>query len=206
MNNSAAGDQGHPAEPSSISSTLLERVKANRPEAWARLADLYGPVVYRWCRQAEVMRDDAPDVVQEVFAAVALHIDGFRREKPGDSFAAWLRTITHNKVRDYFRSRRGRPIAEGGSEAQQRIEQLAEPSEPSAVSNPRELQAMVLPIGLELVRAEFEPRTWEAFQRVVIQRQPPVRVANELGMSLQAVYQAKSRVLRRLRQDLDDAL
>ncbi len=65
---------------------------------------------------------------------------------------------------------------------------------------------MVLPIGLELVRAEFEPRTWEAFRRVAIERQPPVRVANELGMSIQAVYQAKSRVLRRLRQDLDDAV
>ncbi len=203
MGNSAAGNQGYPAEPSSISSTLLERVKANRSGAWTRLADLYGPVVYRWCRQAGVRRDDAPDVVQEVFAALALHIDGFRREKPGDSFAAWLRTITQNKIRDHFRSRHGRPAAEGGSEAQQRIEQLAEPSEPSAASNPREVQETVLPIGLDLVRAEFEPRTWEAFQRVAIQRQPPVRVANELGMSIQAVYQAKSRVLRRLRQDLD---
>jgi RNA polymerase sigma-70 factor (ECF subfamily) len=203
MGNSARGYQGRPAEPSSISSTLLERVKANRPEAWARLADLYGPVVYRWCRQAGVTRDDAPDVVQEVFVALALHIDGFRREKPGDSFAAWLRTITQNKVRDHFRSRYGRPAAEGGSAAQQRLQQLAEPSETSAASSPREVQDMVLPIGLDLVRAEFEPRTWEAFRRVAIQRQSPVRVANELGMSLQAVYQAKSRVLRRLRQDLD---
>jgi RNA polymerase sigma-70 factor (ECF subfamily) len=191
------------AEPSSISATLLERVKANQPEAWARLADLYGPVVYRWCRQSGVTRDDAPDVVQEVFAALALHVGGFRREKPGDSFAAWLRTITQNKVHDHFRSRLGRPKAEGGTEAQQRLQQLAEPSEPSEASSPREVQEMVLPIGLDLVRAEFEPRTWDAFHQVVIQRQPPVRVANELGMSIQAVYQARSRVLRRLRQDLD---
>jgi RNA polymerase sigma-70 factor (ECF subfamily) len=203
MGNSAAGNQDHPSEPGSISSTLLERVKANRPEAWARLADLYGPVVYRWCRQSGVTRDDAPDVVQEVFAALALHVGGFRRETPGDSFAAWLRTITQNKVRDHFRSRLGRPAAEGGTEAQQRLQQLAEPSEPSEAGSPRDVQEMVLPIGLDLVRAEFEPRTWDAFHRVVIQRQPPVRVANELGMSIQAVYQAKSRVLRRLRQDLD---
>jgi RNA polymerase sigma-70 factor, ECF subfamily len=197
------GSEGQPAEPSSISSTLLERIKTRRPEAWGRLAALYGPVVYRWCRQAGVTRDDAPDLVQEVFAAVALGIDGFRREKPGDSFAAWLRTITQNKVCDHFRARRGLPAAEGGTEAHQRLDQLAEPSEPSAASNPREVQEMVLPIGLELVRAEFEPRTWEVFHRVAIQRQPPARVANELGMSIQAVYQAKSRVLRRLRQDLD---
>ena len=203
MHDPAKDSRQKAAEPSSISATLLERVKANQPEAWARLADLYGPVVYRWCRQSGVTRDDAPDVVQEVFAALALHVGGFRREKPGDSFAAWLRTITQNKVHDHFRSRLGRPKAEGGTEAQQRLQQLAEPSEPSEASSPREVQEMVLPIGLDLVRAEFEPRTWDAFHQVVIQRQPPVRVANELGMSIQAVYQARSRVLRRLRQDLD---
>ena len=60
-----------------------------------------------------------------------------------------------------------------------------------------------MPIGLDLVRAEFEDRTWEAFRRVAIERQSPARVAVELGMSIQAVYKAKSRVLRRLRQELD---
>ena len=203
MHDPAEDSRQKAAEPNSISSTLLERVKANQSGAWARLADLYGPVVYRWCRQSGVTRDDAPDVVQEVFAALTLHIAGFRREKPGDSFTAWLRTITHNKVCDHFRSRRGQPAAEGGSEAQQRLQQLAEPSEPSEASNLQDVQDMVLPIGLDLVRAEFEPRTWDAFRRAVIERQPPIRVANELGMSIQAVYQAKSRVLRRLRQDLD---
>ncbi len=206
MENSATGDHARPAEPSSISSTLLERVKANQPSAWARLAALYGPVVYRWCRQAGVLRDDSPDVVQEVFAALMLHIDGFRREKSGDSFAAWLRTITQNKIRDHFRSRHGRLAGEGGSAAQQRINEIPEPCEPSASSDPREVQAIVLPIELDLVRAEFEPRTWEAFRRTAIEKQPPVQVANELGMSVQAVYQAKSRVLRRLRQDLDGAV
>ncbi len=135
MHHPAEDSRQKAAEPSSISSTLLDRVKANRSGAWARLADLYGPVVYRWCRQSGVTRDDAPDVVQEVFAALTLHIVGFRREKPGDSFTAWLRTITQNKVHDHFRSRRGQPAAEGGSEAQQRLQQLAEPSEPSGAIN-----------------------------------------------------------------------
>ena len=187
MGTSAAGNQDHPAESSSISSTLLDRVKANQSGAWVRLADLYGPVVYRWCRQSGVTRDDAPDVVQEVFAAVAQNIDSFHREKPGDSFAAWLRTIAQNKIRDHFRSRRGHLAAEGGTEAQQRLQELAEPSATSEASSPREVRDLVLPIGLELVRAEFEPRTWDAFHRVAIERQPPARVANELGMSIQAV-------------------
>jgi RNA polymerase sigma-70 factor (ECF subfamily) len=185
---------------------LLDRVKANRPDAWARLADLYGPVVYRWCRQSGVTRDDAPDVVQEVFTALALHVGSFRREKPGDSFAAWMRKITQNKICDHFRSRHGHPAAEGGSEAQHRLQQLAAPPELHAANDSRDVQDMVLPNGLNLVRAEFEPRTWEAFHRVAIERQPPIRVAREMGLSIQAVYQAKSRVLRRLRQEFGSVL
>ena len=114
---------------SSISSTLLEQIRAQQPEAWKRLICLYGPVVYRWCRQYDVPRDDAPDLVQEVFAAVALHIDQFHRHRPGDSFAAWLRTVTRNVVRGYYRSRRGQPVAQGGTDAQQRF--LEVPSHPS---------------------------------------------------------------------------
>jgi RNA polymerase sigma-70 factor, ECF subfamily len=190
-------------EPSSISSTLLERIKAHRPEAWVRLAELYGPVVYRWCRQTGVPRDDAPDLVQEVFAAVTLHIGDFRRDRPGDSFAAWLRTITNNKIRDYYRARRGRPLAMGGTDAQERFLEVPELPELTESTDPRELRGLVLPIGLELVRAEFEERTWEAFRRAAIERQPPARIATEMGMTIQAVYQAKSRVLRRLRRDLE---
>jgi RNA polymerase sigma-70 factor, ECF subfamily len=199
----AEGNRDRGAEPSSISSTLLERVKSQQSEAWTRLAGLYGPVVYRWCRQSGVARDDAPDVVQEVFAAVALHIGGFRRDRPGDSFAAWLRTITRNKIRDFFRSRRGRPVALGGTDAQERFLQTPELEETTPSDNPREVNGLVMAAGLELVRAEFEDRTWDAFYRTAIQGQSPAGVAIELGMSLQAVYQAKSRVLRRLRQELE---
>lgn len=92
------------SDPSSISSTLLERLKARRPEAWQRLVDLYGPVVYRWCRWSGVLAGDVPDVVQEVFTAVAAHIADFHRQRPGDSFTGWLRTITRNKVTDHFRA------------------------------------------------------------------------------------------------------
>jgi len=194
---------GQPVEPSSISSTLLERVKADRPEAWTRLVTLYGPVVYRWCRQAGAARDDAPDLVQEVFAAVAQHVGSFRRDRPGDSFGAWLRTVTRNVVRTHFRSRRGQATARGGTDAQEQLHQVPEPLE---AGDPREVADLVLPIGLELLRAEFESRTWEAFRRVAIEGQPSARVAMDLGMSIESVYQAKSRVLRRLRQELDGLL
>jgi RNA polymerase sigma-70 factor, ECF subfamily len=190
----------------SISSTLLERVRARQPDAWRRLTDLYGPAVYRWCRQAGVPRDDALDLVQEVFAAVARDIGSFRRDRPGDSFAAWLRAVTRNIYLLYFRRRRGRPVAEGGTEAQDRFLHVPETAEPPEPSDAGDATGVVLPIGLELVRAEFEPQTWDAFRRVAVAGHPPARVAVELGMTIDAVYQAKSRVLRRLRQEFDGLL
>ncbi len=195
-----------PVGPSSVSSTLLAQVKADRPEAWTRLVNLFGPVVYRWCRQTGVARDDVPDLVQDVFRAVTLNIGAFRRDRQGDSFTAWLRTITRNSVYGYYRARRGRPAAQGGTDAQERFLQVPDPAAAIEANCAQEDPGLIVPLGLDLVRAEFEDRTWQAFHRVVILRQAPARVAVDLGMSIDAVYQAKSRVLRRLRQELDGLL
>src|SRR5262245_35161897 len=78
----------------SVGSTLLERLRAGQTDAWERLARLYGPTVYVWCRSAGVPEADAADFSQEVLAAVARHLAEFRRERPGDSFRVWLWTIT----------------------------------------------------------------------------------------------------------------
>src|SRR3972149_313865 len=75
-------DTMHSDKRGSISSTLLESVKARRPEAWQRLVDLYGQVVYRWCRKSGLKAEDAADVVQEVFAALARSVADFKRQNP----------------------------------------------------------------------------------------------------------------------------
>jgi len=77
-------------DPGSTASSLLERVKLRQPGAWERLVDLYGPLIYRWCRRLGLAADDGPDVVQEVFAAAAAQLPSFRRDRPGDSFRGWL--------------------------------------------------------------------------------------------------------------------
>jgi RNA polymerase sigma-70 factor, ECF subfamily len=199
-------DNHSPAEPSSVSSTLLQRVQARRPEAWQRLVNLYGPAVYRWCRQYGLGSDDASDVLQEVFAAVAAHVGEFRRHGTGDTFGGWLRTITHNKVRDFFRQRHGQPEACGGTDAGRQLANLCESSEPSDPTDSIQTDGRILRRALELVRAEFEDRTWDAFWRTTVDGRSAAQVAEELGISLQAVYQAKSRVLRRLRRELGDLL
>src|SRR5262245_36645258 len=91
--------------------TLLQRVQARQPDAWERLVDLYAPLVLHWCRRGGLHGDDADDVFQEVFRSLAEHIADFRRDRPGDSFRGWLRTITRNKLLDHFRRIKKHPIA-----------------------------------------------------------------------------------------------
>ncbi len=198
----------------SISSTLLQRVRAKRPEAWERLVDLYGPSVYRWCRRGGLGPSDAADVVQEVFAAVARCVDDFRRDRTdghtADSFTAWLATIARNKIRDHYRRQKDRPRAAGGTAAQRQFLEVPNPeaanpeaSDPIDRSELQQTDRLLSRRGLQLVRAEFENRTWEAFWRTTVDAHAPTDVADDLGMSVAAVYKAKSRVLRRLRQELD---
>ncbi len=184
---------------------MLVRLQAQEPEAWRRLTLLYGPVIYAWCRRAGLQSEDAADVGQEVFQAVVRNLASFRRERPSDTFRGWLWTITHNKLRDYWRRRQGRPQAAGGSSAHDRLLQVpADDSLPSLSSASGEESTSLFRRALELIRTEFEERTWQAFWGVTVEGRPAVDVAAELGMSPGAVYVAKSRVLRRFREELGD--
>jgi RNA polymerase sigma-70 factor, ECF subfamily len=193
------------SRPSSISSTLLGQLRVRRPEAWQRLVRLYGPVTYRWCRRSNLAAEDAADVVQEVFAAVMVHLPEFRRDRPGDSFSGWLAAITRNKVREHYRRRQGKAEARGGTTAQCHIAEIPQP-EPSTESIQSDSQsaACLSRRALEAIRAEFEARTWEAFWRVGVDGRVPADVAADLEMSVAAVYKAKSRVLGRLREVLSE--
>jgi len=189
---------------SSTSSSLLQRVKAEDPKAWQRLVDLYGPLVYHWCRSSGLQGEDAADIVQEVFCSVVSGIAGFRGSGRRGSFRAWLRAITRNKIHDLFRRKRGQPEAKGGTGAQQQLMEVPQPLEAAELTDPPEAEDALWRRAVELVRAEFEDRTWQAFWRVAVDGHPPAAVAKELSTTVHAVYKAKSRVLRRVRQELAD--
>ena len=200
------GSQGDASKPSSISSTLLDQLRSRRPEAWQRLVRLYGPVTYRWCRRSNLTAEDAADVVQEVLSAVMVHLPDFRRDRPEDSFGGWLATITRNKIREHYRRQQGKAEARGGSTAQRQMADIPQPPEPSEESIRPDAQtaACLSRRVLDMIRAEFEVRTWEAFWRVSVGGQLPADVASDLKMSVPAVYMAKCRVLRRFRQVLGE--
>ena len=191
------------ASSDSTSRSLVERVKAREPEAWGRLARLYGPLIYRWCREAGLQRADAADIAQEVFQTVAVKVPTFRGDRPGDSFRGWLYAIARNKIGNHFARLRGSPRAKGGTVGQERMLEI--PVSPYLPPDSEvALEFNLLSHGaLALIRGEFEERTWEGFWLVAAEGRVPADVADRLGITLAAVYKAKSRVLCRLRQQLD---
>jgi len=195
-----AESRARPNSGGATSASLIRRLKVHDEEAWQRLFDLYVPLVYSWCRRSDMQAEDAADVVQEVFQAVLRGIAGFRHDRPGDTFRGWLRAIARNKIRDHFGRQAGQPAAYGGTDAKRRLTEVAE----------EEISAQPGPLGrlcrraLELIRAEFEDRTWQAFWLATIDQWSSTDVARQLGISSSSVRQAKCRVLRRLRQEMGD--
>lgn len=201
MSNSTGMGQAA-SESGSASSTLLDQLRCGRPEAWKRMVRLYSPVIYRWCRCSGLAAEDAADVFQEVLLAVMLHLAEFQHRTPGHSFTAWLAAITRNKVHDHYRRRQGRAEARGGTTAQRQLAEVPQPLEPTGdnIRSDAQSAAWLSQSALDMIRAEFESRTWDAFWRTAVEGQLPAHVAADLHMSVSAVYTAKSRVLRRLRQ------
>lgn len=187
----------------STSSGLLERVKTGESDAWRRLVELYTPLIYQWCRHCSLQAEDAADIVQEVFVAVASGMAEFHRDRAGDSFRGWLWTITRNKIRDNARRQRGMPQAQGGTDALVEMAQIAADAEEPSRSTPGGGYEGGLPRrAVELVRAAVEPKTWDAFWLVTGENRDPAVVAQELGLSLKAVYDAAYRVRHRLREEV----
>ncbi len=185
--------------------SLLERIRVNDPTAWPRLIAIYLPLLHYWCLQWGVRGQDAEDVAQDVFQAVAGAMSQFRRDRTTDTFRGWLRGITRHKLLDHLRRGKHQPHGQGGTDAQRRLLAVAE-AEPSLEEEPAEEVSALYHRVLEQVRGEFEERTWQAFWRSAVDGQSPAVIAADLGVSPAAVRMAKSRVLRRLREEVGDDL
>jgi RNA polymerase sigma-70 factor (ECF subfamily) len=148
---------------------------------------------------------DAADTLQDVFTAVSSRINDFRRGGQGTTFRGWLWIITRNKIRDYFRAERGKAEAVGGTDAQLRLADIPDDcTDSTADGGDHRETAAVFQRALKIIQADFEDHTWNAFWRITVEGQDTAEVAAALGMSANAVRQAKSRVLRRLRAELGD--
>jgi RNA polymerase sigma-70 factor (ECF subfamily) len=205
--NDAPDNAGSGARDSSLatSGSLLAHVRAGEAAAWNRLVGLYGPLIFAWCRRRDLQDQDIADVCQDVFLAVARHINTFRKQQPQDTFRGWLHRITANKIHDLYRRRGQEPVGAGGTDAHRRLAQVPAPREPEEASAVEgRAERGLLQRALRRVRDEFEERTWQAFWRTAVEGRSAAEAAAELGTSPGAVRVAKSRVLHRLREELGD--
>jgi RNA polymerase sigma-70 factor (ECF subfamily) len=204
--NSAETPKPVPTRPST-SLTLLQRLRDNEPEAWRTMVQLYKPLIFHWCARGGVRGADAEDVVQEVFREAVPSLGRFRREREGDSFRAWLRGITRNMVLQHFRRANRQPQARGGTDAFVQLQEVAEGETPASDEEdpPSELEALRRR-ALELVRGQVEERTWQAFWLTAMEERSSMEVAASLGVSATAVRTAKSRVLRRLKDQFSELI
>jgi len=191
---------------SSTSHSLIKRAQHADKIAWEKLTRLYSPVVYGWARHAGLQPDDASDVMQNVFQTLTSRLHQFERRNGKDRFRGWLYSITKNKVRDHFREKQKHAQAMGGTAAHEMFQDLPESPPDEASSDGQSEITGIRQRALELVSGDFESRTWQAFYRTTVQGDAPQDVANDLGISVWAVYKARSRVLTRLRAEFEDLL
>jgi RNA polymerase sigma-70 factor (ECF subfamily) len=187
--------------------SLLDRLKGADPDAadWHRLKEVYLPFIQRWLSGVPGLHDEAGDLAQDVFVVLLRELPSFERQRQG-SFRAWLRQITVNRVRAYWRGRRRQPRTGLGDDGEKILSQLEDGNSDLARLWDRQHDAHVFQKLLAVVQADFDAKTWQAFTRFVLDDLPATDVARELAMSESAVVQAKSRILKRLREEAGNLL
>jgi RNA polymerase sigma-70 factor (ECF subfamily) len=179
--------------------SLLERLGQSAAQAdWERFVKLYTPLLSQWARRLGLHGSDADDLVQDVFVQLVRQMPEFRYD-PRRRFRGWLWTVTVNK----WRERRRRPPAVPAGN--QDLDGLAIP-DGTAELDEADYRRYLVGRALQIMEGEFQPTTWKAFWESVPLGRPAAEVAAELGITENAVYLAKGRVLRRLRQELNGLL
>jgi RNA polymerase sigma-70 factor, ECF subfamily len=186
--------------------SLLDRLKLAGPDAsdWNRLQGIYQPLIRRWLGRVPGLGSEADDLAQEVFIVVIRELPRFERQREG-SFRAWLRQVTVNKVRTNRRRRYRRPNV-GLDPADGFLNSLADPNGELAREWDLDHDRHVFQKLLAIVQPDFSSTTWEAFRRFAVDGLPAAQVAEEMKITVNAVLQAKSRILKRLREEAGELL
>jgi RNA polymerase sigma factor (sigma-70 family) len=179
--------------------SLLLRVRSpENAAAWEQFVEIYTPLIFGFCRGRGLQEADAADVAQEVMRALSRSLGKFEYQPEEGTFRSWLFTITRNKFNNFLERRRHRREAEGGTTVRELIE--AQPCPEKDESWDREYHQRLFDWACGQIRGEFQEATWQAFWRTAVGEESGEEVAKALGLSVGAVYVAKSRVRTRLRE------
>jgi len=182
------------------STSLLIRLRQSSDRAaWSRFVHLYGPLIYKWAQGTGLQSSDAADLVQDVMTQLVSKLPEFRYDK-SRSFRSWLKTVTLNKWRERFR-KRSLPMSDATASGLARVPDSSH--EDFWESHYRQ---EVVARAIAMMKNDFKPTTWQACERYIIGGESPDDLAEEFGVSVWTIYSAKSRLIKRLRDELDGLL
>jgi RNA polymerase sigma factor (sigma-70 family) len=185
--------------------SLLARLRDPQDRAaWQEFVELYGSLVYGVARRRGLQDADAADLTQEVFLAVARAAGRWEYDRSRGTFRGWLYGVTRHKVAKFHERRRSRPVARGDTDAQCRLAEEPSPGSDPEAPWEQEFQQQLFRLAAAQVRDSFAPTTWQAFWRTAVEGQDAASVGADLGLSVGAVYVAKSRVLARLGERIQE--
>jgi RNA polymerase sigma-70 factor (ECF subfamily) len=179
------------------SASLLEQLRQpSAPESWRRFVRLYTPLLYQWARRLGLQDADAADLLQDVFTILHRSLPAFAYD-PRRNFRAWLHTILLNCWRERRRRDQVRLLPTNRDD----LDQFAADGDGPDLGE-EEYRQQLVRRAIQVMQADFEASTWKACWQLIVDGRRAADVAAELGLTAAAVYAARSRVLRRLRNEL----
>lgn len=171
--------------------------------AWQEFVGLYAPVIYGFARKRGLQDADAADLMQDVLRSVSSAVHRLEYDPIRGTFRGWLFTVTRNKIFNFLESRSRRVQGSGDSRVQQRLEQHADANGDLSADWEADYQRTMAAQAMERVKSEFQGATWDAFVQTAVEGHAPAQVSARVGLSVGAIYVAKSRVIARLRQEIE---
>lgn len=192
-------------EPTTRHSLVLRLRDSDDQAAWSEFVEIYEPLLYRLARGRGLQDADARDVCQDVLRAVAGAIDDWDPDPAKGKFRAWLFRIARNHTVNFLVAQSARPQATGGTSVQRALEEAADAKVQHAAETQfgLEFRRRAFRWAAERVRHEFTSATWQAFWMTSVETKSPHQVGEELGMTVGAVYIARSRVMARIRHRVE---
>ena len=188
--------------PQTRASLLVQlRDGANRG-AWQEFVKLYGPVVYGFARKRGLQDADAADLMQDVMRSVSSAIGRLDYDRNQGTFRGWLFTITRNKIFSFLSARRARPQGSGDSTTNRMLQEHPDEGD-NADAWELEYQRRLAALAMDRVKGEFHENTWQAFWLTAVEGQAVPEVSSLLGLSPGSIYVARSRVLARLKEEVE---
>ena len=188
--------------------SLLIRIKdRDDTESWSQFVDLYGPLVYRFGKRKRLQDADASDMMQDVMQRVAQSIEKFEYDPALGRFRSWLFLISRQCIANQLKRKARQPIGSADSKVARILEQAPTEQDESVWED--EYRHHILNWAMDQIRIQFSESTWQAFHETAFKNRSASEVASDLNMSVGAVYIAKSRITKRLREKVatvDDSL